>query len=66
MSAIKAFLHMMPLEQLVLMLELTLKRVVAKGKKELTRQELLQWIGVCMPIASINFWGDHHKLWEGG
>ena len=30
------------------------------------RQELLQWIGVCMLIASINFRGNCCKLWEGG
>ena len=30
------------------------------------RQELLQWIGVCMLIASINFRGNRRKLWEGG
>jgi hypothetical protein len=32
----------------------------------MTHQELLQWISVCMLIASINFRGDRHKLWEGG
>ena len=66
MSPLAAFIHMMPLEQLDLMLELTSERLDAKKKKELTRQELLRWIGVCMLIASINFRGDHRKLWEGG
>ena len=55
MSPLAAFVHMMPPEQLDLMLELTNERLAAKVKKELTRQELLQWIGVCMLIASINF-----------
>jgi len=54
MSPLAAFVHVMPLEQLDLMLELTNKRLAAKAKKELTRQELLRWIGVCMLIASIN------------
>jgi hypothetical protein len=31
----------------------------------MTHQELLQWIDVCMLIASINFRGDRRKLWEG-
>jgi hypothetical protein len=66
MLAINAFLHMMPPEQLVLMLELTNERLAAKGKMELTHQELLQWVGMWMLIASINFWGDCCKLWEGG
>ena len=57
---------MMPPEQLDLVLELTNKRLAAKKKKELTRQELIRWIGVCMLIASINFRGDCRKLWEGG
>jgi len=57
---------MMPPEQLDLMLELTNERLAAKVKKELTRQELLQWIGVCVLIASINFRGNCCKLWEGG
>jgi hypothetical protein len=65
MSAIDAFLHMMPPEQLALMMELTNERLATKGKMELTRQELLRWIGVCIMIASINFWGDRRNLWEG-
>ncbi len=58
MLAIDAFLHMMPPEQLALMLDLTYKRLDTKGKRELTRQEFLWWIDVCILIASINFWGD--------
>ncbi len=45
---------------------MTNERLAAKAKKELTRQELLQWIGVCMLIASINFCCNRRKLWEGG
>ena len=66
MSPLAAFFHMIPSEQLDLMFELTNERLAAKAKKELTRQELLQWIGVCMLIASINFCCNHRKLWEGG
>jgi hypothetical protein len=66
MLPLAAFVHMMPPEQLDLVLELTNERLAAKKKKELTHQELLQWIGVCMLIASINFRSDRHKLWEGG
>jgi hypothetical protein len=66
MSPLKAFLHMMPPAQLALVLELTNARLAAKEKREMTRQELLRWIGVCMLIASINFRGDCRKLWEGG
>jgi hypothetical protein len=61
-----AFIHMMPPERLDLMLELTNDRLIAKGKQEMTHQKLLQWIGVCMLVASINFCGDRRKLWEGG
>jgi hypothetical protein len=56
-TPLKAFLHMMPPEQLTLMLELTNERLMEKGKQELTRQELLQWLGVCILIGSINFCG---------
>jgi hypothetical protein len=66
MSPLDAFLHMMPPEQLTLVLELSNERLAAKGKKELTHQELLWWIGVCILISSINFLGDRRKLWEGG
>jgi len=66
MSPLAAFFHMIPSEQLDLMFELTNERLAAKAKKELTRQELLQWIGVCMLIASINFCCNRRKLWEGG
>jgi hypothetical protein len=66
MSPLAAFVHMMPPEQLDLVLELTIERLAAKKKKELTRQELLWWIGVRMLIASINFRGKRRKLWEGG
>jgi hypothetical protein len=65
MSLLEAFLHMMPPVQLALMLELTNVRLAAKEKKEMTRQELLWWIGMCMLIASINFCGNLCKLWEG-
>ena len=66
MSSLAALVHMMPPEQLDLVMGLTNDRLAAKKKKELTRQELLRWIGVCMLIASINFRGDRRKLWEGG
>jgi hypothetical protein len=46
---------MMPPAQLTLMLELTNERLVEKEKQEMTRQELLRWIGVCVLIAGINF-----------
>jgi hypothetical protein len=66
MSPLEAFLHVMPLAQLALVLELTNTRLAAKEKREVTRQELLRWIVVCMMIASINFRSDLCKLWEGG
>jgi len=66
MSPLQAFLHMMPLGQLTLMLEPTNERLVEKEKQEMTRQELLRWIGVCVLIASINFRGRRRNLWEGG
>ena len=62
MLPLATFIHMMPPEQLDLMLELTNERLATKVKKELTRQELLQWIGVCMLIAIINFHGNCCKL----
>ena len=66
MSPLQAFLHMMPLAQLTLILELTNERLVEKEKQEMTRQELLRWIGVCVLIAGINFCGRRRNLWEGG
>jgi len=66
MSPLQAFLHMMPPAQLTLILELTNERLVEKEKQEMTRQELLRGIGVCVLIASINFRGRCHNLWEGG
>ena len=66
MLSLAALVHMMPPEQLDLVLELTNERLAAKKKKELTRQELLRWIGVCMLIASINFCGKRRKLCDGG
>ena len=52
--------------QLTLMLELTNERLFEKKRQEMTRQELLRWIGVCVLIASINFRGRGRNLWEGG
>jgi hypothetical protein len=66
MSPLQAFLHVIPPAQLTLMLELTNERLVEKEKQEMTRQELLRWIGVCVLIASINFRGRCRNLWEGG
>ena len=51
-----AFVHMMPPEQLDLILELTNERLATKAKKELTRQELLRWIGLCIMIG---MWSCH-------
>ena len=45
MSPLADFFHMILPEQLDLMLELTSERLAAKAKKELNRQEMLQWIG---------------------
>jgi hypothetical protein len=66
MSPLQAFLHMMPPAQLTLMLELTNERLVEKKRQQMTRQELLRWIGVCVLIAGINFCGRRRNLWEGG
>ncbi len=66
MSPLQAFLHMMPRVQLTLILELTNERLVKKKRQEITRQELLRWIGVCVLIAGINFRGRRRNLWEGG
>jgi hypothetical protein len=33
-----------------------------KDKRKMTHQELLWWIGECVLIAGINFWGDRRKL----
>ena len=41
--------------QLALMLELTNGRLATKEMWEMTHQELLWWVGVCMLITSINF-----------
>ena len=68
MLPLNAFLHihMMPLEQLTLVLELSNERLAAKRKIELTRLELLRWFGVCILISCNIFCGDRCKLWEGG
>jgi hypothetical protein len=66
MLPLQAFLHMMLPAQLTLMLKLTNERLVSSEKQDMTRQELLWWIGVCVLIAGINFRGRHHNLWEGG
>ncbi len=65
-SPLQAFLHMIPPAQLTLMLEVTNERLVEKEKQEMTRQELLRWIGVCVLIAGIIFCGRRRNLWEGG
>ena len=62
MSPLQAFLHMMPPAQLTLILELTNERLVEKEKQEMTRQELLRWIGVCVLIAGVNFRGRRRNL----
>ena len=66
MLPLQAFLHMMRPAQLTLMLELTNERLVSSEKQEMTRQELLQWIGMCVLIGGINFRGKRRNLWEGG
>jgi len=58
MLPLQAFLHMMPPSQLTLMLELTNERLVEKEKQEMTRQELLWWIGVCLLIPASIFVED--------
>ncbi len=62
MLALEAFFHMIPPAQMALMLELTNARLAKKEKQEMTRQELLRWIGLCMLIASINSHGNCRKL----
>ena len=62
MSPLQAFLHMMPPAQLTLMLDLTNERLVEKEKQEMTRQELLRWIGVRVLIAGINVRGRRRNL----
>ena len=57
---------MMPPTQLTLMLKTTNDRLVSSEKHEMTRQELLQWIGMCVLIGGINFRGKRRNLWEGG
>ena len=52
LPALQAFLHMMPLAQLALMLELTNAKLAAKEKQDMT------WIGMCVLIGSIYF------LWQ--
>jgi hypothetical protein len=58
MLPLQAFLRMMPPEQLALLLELTNMMLAVKDKRKMTCQELLQWIGACVLIASINFLGN--------
>ena len=65
MLPLQAFLHMMPLAQLALMLDLTNMRLDAKEKQKMTLQELLWWIDVCVLTTSINFSSKHCKLLEG-
>ena len=55
MLPLYTFLHMMPPKQLQLMLQLANERLAANNEQELTMQELLRWIGVCVLISTTNF-----------
>ena len=66
MSVLESFLHMMPPKQLQHIFQLTNVRLVASDRQQLTRQELLRFIGVCTLISTINFRGARRNLWEGG
>jgi hypothetical protein len=57
MFILESFLHMMPPKQLQHILQLTNVRLVASDRQQLTRQELLRFIGVCTLILTINFRG---------
>jgi len=66
MSCLEAFQHMMPPDQINLILELTSKNLVEKDKKEITRGELFRFIGVCMLMALYDYKGERRLLWGEG
>ena len=66
MSCLEAFQHMMPPDQINLILELTSKNLVEKNKNEITRGELFRFIGVCMLMSISNYKGERRLLWGEG
>lgn len=53
MSRLEALLLMWPPQHLELVLELTNKNLTAAGKPEMTKQELVKWLGLCLLITRV-------------
>jgi hypothetical protein len=63
------FILMFPSDQLAAMIELTNMKLMAKGKKVLTKGEFLKFISVAMSCTHFEFWEKdlalvHHTGWS--
>eukprot|EP00984_Skeletonema_dohrnii_P033187 scaffold28878_cov101-Skeletonema_dohrnii-CCMP3373.AAC.1 len=47
-----------------LVLELTNQNLKAAWKQELTEQELVKWLGVCLLITRLDYFGSRRDLWD--
>eukprot|EP00984_Skeletonema_dohrnii_P016567 scaffold7401_cov133-Skeletonema_dohrnii-CCMP3373.AAC.2 len=51
-------------KHLELVLELTNQNLKATGKQELTQQELVKWLGACLLITRLDYFGSRRDLWD--
>eukprot|EP00984_Skeletonema_dohrnii_P016604 scaffold7422_cov73-Skeletonema_dohrnii-CCMP3373.AAC.4 len=51
-------------KHLELVLELTNPNLKAAGKQELTEQELVKWLGACLLITRLDYFGSRRDLWD--
>jgi|SaaInl74LU_5_DNA_1037368.scaffolds.fasta_scaffold28653_3 hypothetical protein len=64
MTRLQALLLMWPPKHLELVLELTNQNLKAAWKQELTEQELVKWLGVCLLITRLDYFGSRRDLWD--
>jgi hypothetical protein len=57
MTRLEALLHMFPPNQLDLMLKIVSANLRAKKLLEMTLQELIQWLGVCLLMTRVDMPG---------
>lgn len=66
MTRLEALLHMFPPNQLDLMLKIVSANLRAKKLLEMTLQELIQWLGVCLLMTRVDMPGRKRDFWGGG
>ena len=66
MSRLESFLLMMPPAQLQKMLDLTNANLQKNGRTELTKQELIKFLGVCLLMTRFDMPGRKRDFWGGG